>query len=196
MTMSSVERVLQSEKDSCQNACVAMLTGRDESEIIEEYGSPLSTSASYDLLREEYEFVRRFRVDAQGVIALAYVVESMMVIVESPLRERDPELYEEILEAEREMLREYAREEYGDDLTEDKLEWYEGRAEVCHALVVHRGQVYDPRDPPYWQSLGAMSGDDGYDHDYEVQSAIVCTDDAVFDDDASLPRTPGGVDNE
>lgn len=186
------ERITQSRDDSCQNACVAMLTSWTEQELIDEYGSPLSARDTLDLLREEYEFVRTFTANARTVLALAYIVESFIFSVESPIRERDPDLYERILEQDADDKEAQCRATY-DDPDEEAIQWYRDRAEVTHAIAVHQGRLYDPRDPGYWPSIGRLTGDDAYNHEYEVQDVTICTNDPVLPHDEALPRTPGGV---
>lgn len=170
----AIERIAQSEKDSCQNACVAMLTGRDERALIEEYGTPLGMQATRECLEAEYEYVRFHDISISGVRVLCELVENLIVGIESPLRERDPGLWHELREAdiERKIA---AREERTGPLTDEQIEGVRRRTTVQHAIVVHRGRIYDPRDPPYFETLGGV-GHIGYDRDYEVRDVWVCMD--------------------
>lgn len=187
-----IERVVQSEQDSCQNACVAMLTDYTEQELIQEYGTPLDTSATREVLEDEYDHVAYKGIDIKGLRALCEVVENLLVVIESPLKERDPELHDELFEQEVQW-RMGLYEDRGLNLTEEEArQRAESATTIKHAIVVHKGRIYDPRDPPYFRTLGSL-GHIGYEDDYGVCDVWVCSDrEPVFSwDDGGWPVASG-----
>lgn len=194
-----MERIKQQKDNDCVAACVAMLTSYDLDELLDEYEMPMDSGVENDLLEEEYEFVRSFHARDESILyPLAYTQENLLVSMESPSRERWPELYEKGLRNEQHRRVVEARENWGGAVKTERhrqhIHQYYEIAEVYHQFVVHKGRIYDPQDPPYWPSLGAIGGDDKFTHDYSINRIKVVSDEPPVVED--LPRNPAGFDRD
>lgn len=190
----TIERITQERDDDCQAACVAMLTDYELDEIHDEYEMPFSVGDTLDLLAEEYGDAIARQATSETVRLLTDLVESFIVSVESPSRERWPSLYEKGLRNEIDHKKDHESSKSG-GLTAVRERRVASRAEVYHAMVVHRGRLYDPQDPPYWPSVGKLLRTDNYTNDYEIHDVIVPIDERVRDDDESLLQAAAGIDD-
>ena len=187
-----IARVKQKTHEDCVAACVATLTDHDLDDLLDEYDMPMDTSDAIELLSDEYEhvFYKHF-TGTDVLLTLPYLVEDFIFFIESPSRERDPEMYFGNLQADRQDKFEYVQESYTAPTWQD-YERYVERAGVNHAIAVHKGRLYDPQEPPYWPCLGSISGDGGYENDYELDGAIICTNDVALEPSDGLPIEPAG----
>lgn len=189
-----MERITQTSDDDCMGACVAMLTDYTLAEIKEQYEMPLSNSDTIEVLEEEHGHVEFTHLrDMSAVGALAYGFESLIITVRSPIRERDTEQFVKVLEDNRRRRIE-GLEDRLQLVTEERRQRARAWSDVYHGIVVHKGQLYDPQDPPYWPSIGSMMGDDRFEIEYDINGAFICMDEPVIDPDEGLPRQPAGCD--
>lgn len=188
-----MDRIKQTGDDDCMAACVAMLTDYTLDEVKSEHELPMYDSDAIPMLEESYGHIEKTHVRSMEVLpVLAYSFETFIVSVRSPLRERDTELFADVLEKNRDLRVANLRERRDGEPLDHTIQFAREIADVYHAFVVHQGQIYDPQDPPYWPSLGSMAGDDRYEIDYNLHSVIVCMDEPVVE---TLDRTPAGYDD-
>jgi len=190
-----MERIKQTSDDDCMGACAAMLTDYTLDEVKDQYDMPMSNSDMIEVLEEEYGHVERTDLhDMSAVGALAYGFESLIITVRSPIRERDTEQFAKVLEDNRRRRIEDLEDRL-QLVTEERRQRARAWSDVYHAIVVHKGRLYDPQDPPYWPGIGFMMGDDRYELDYDINSAFICMDEPVVDPDEGLARAPAGYDS-